>query len=276
MYSLNCRGKLLELTEPAVMGILNLTPDSFYDGGRYPDADAMLRQAEKMLHEGAAILDIGGASTRPGAQEVDENEELARVIPAIEAILQRFPEAILSIDTWRSKVAREALHAGARMVNDISAGAFDAGLFQTVADFQAPYILMHMQGTPATMQQAPHYQDVVTEVLDFFIQKINTLHHCGVYDIVLDPGFGFGKTLAHNFSLLKHLAQFSRVLQLPVLAGISRKSMVCKALGVRPEHALNGSTALHMTALQNGASLLRVHDVKEAMEVVKLWKMLAD
>lgn len=274
MHTLNCRGKLLDLSTPVVMGILNLTPDSFFDGGRYTGLDAALKQSEKMLGEGAVMLDLGGVSTRPGAQEVSEAEELKRVIPVIEAISRHFPGTILSVDTWRSRVAREAWNAGAAILNDVSAGAFDESLFETVAGLNMPYILMHMQGTPAIMQQHPHYEDVVTEVLDFFIEKIRELHAKGVYEIVLDPGFGFGKTVAHNFTLLKHLADFSRVLQLPVLAGISRKSMICKTLGVKPEQALNGTTALHMVALQNGASILRAHDVKEAVEVVKLFKMI--
>lgn len=271
--TLNCRGQLLDLSRPVVMGILNLTPDSFFDGGKYLGETAVLHQADKMLREGAAILDLGGASSRPGAAEVQVQEELQRVIPAIETILKNFPNTILSVDTWRAGVAREALNAGASIVNDISAGKLDGHLLQTVADFGVPYVLMHMQGTPDTMQQQPHYEDVVTEVLDFFIQKIAQLRGLGLKDIVLDPGFGFGKTVEHNFSLLKNLHVFQNVLDLPVLAGVSRKSMICKPLGIKPAEALNGTTALHVVALQQGARILRVHDVREAVEVIQLWEL---
>ncbi|HAD10895.1 MAG TPA: dihydropteroate synthase [Saprospirales bacterium] len=269
-----CNGRLLDLSQPVVMGILNLTPDSFFDGGKYTHIDSIVQQAEQMLREGATILDLGGASSRPGAKEVSEAEELSRVMPAITRIVQDFPQAIISIDTWRSAVAREAVQAGAHIVNDISGGQFDAALFQTVGSLQVPYVLMHMQGTPQTMQQNPHYEDVVTEVLDYFIQKTALLRAAGVKDIVLDPGFGFGKTVAHNYTLLKHLYVFEKVLELPVLAGISRKSMICKPLGISPENALNGTTAVHMVALQQGARILRVHDVREAMEVIRLWQLL--
>ncbi len=271
--TLNCRGQLLDLSRPVVMGILNLTPDSFFDGGKHLGETAVLHQAEKMLREGAAILDLGGASSRPGAAEVQEQEELQRVIPAIETILKNFPNTILSVDTWRAGVAREALNAGASIVNDISAGKLDDDLLQTVADFGVPYVLMHMQGTPGTMQQQPHYEDVVTEVLDFFIQKIVELRGLGLKDIILDPGFGFGKTVEHNFSLLKNLHVFQNVLDLPVLTGISRKSMICKPLAIKPAEALNGTTALHVVALQQGARILRVHDVREAVEVIQLWEL---
>ncbi len=272
--TLNCRSQLLDLSRPVVMGILNATPDSFFDGGRYTDEVSILKQTEKMLAEGAAILDVGGASSRPGAAEVSENEELERVIPVIEAIKNHFSEAIISIDTWRAGVAKATVEAGASMVNDISGGQFDAKMFETVAGLDVPYILMHIQGTPDTMQQNPRYEDVVTEVLDFFVQKIEKLRALGVKDIVLDPGFGFGKTVEHNFQLLKNLHVFGHVTSLPVLAGISRKSMICKVLKVNPEHALNGTTALHIVALQQGAKILRAHDVREAMEVIKLWEML--
>lgn len=274
MTTLNFRGKLLDLERPLVMGILNTTPDSFFDGGRYTDVDAALRQAEKMLEQGAAIIDVGGMSTRPGAAVVDESEELKRVLGPIEAILQRFPEALVSIDTWRSKVAKAAVEAGAGMVNDVSAGRLDPQMYLTVARLRAPYVLMHMQGTPQTMQQNPVYTDVVQEILDFFIAEIAALKTAGVYDIVLDPGFGFGKSVQHNFQLLKQLSVFSTVTGLPVLAGISRKSMICKVLKVNPEKAINGATALHMAALQQGARILRAHDVREAMEVICLWETL--
>lgn len=267
-----CKDRLLDLSRPAIMGILNLTPDSFFDGGRYANTGSMLQQAEKMLLDGAVILDVGGASSRPGAEDVPEAEELNRVIPAIQHILSHFPEAILSVDTWRAKVAREAIGAGAHIVNDISGGRLDTEMFNAAGDLQAPYVLMHMQGTPQTMQQNPQYEDVVTEVLDYFIHQTALLRAAGVKDIILDPGFGFGKNLEHNFELLRNLNVFEKVLELPVLAGLSRKSMICKPLGIKPEQALNGTTALHMVALQQGARILRVHDVREAWEVVRLWQ----
>lgn len=271
---MNCKGKLLDLSAPVTMGILNLSPDSFFDGGRYSDETAVLRQAEKMLEEGASILDVGGASSRPGAATITEAEELKRVAPVISALSKRFPEAILSVDSWRAKVAEAAIEAGASIVNDISGGDLDAQMLETIAKLQAPYILMHMQGKPDTMQQNPQYEDVVLEVLDYFIKKVEKLRSLGIHDIVLDPGFGFGKSVEHNYALLRHLGAFKNVLGLPLLAGISRKSMICKPLGVNPKDALNGTTALHVVALQQGANILRVHDVKEAMEVIKLWKML--
>jgi dihydropteroate synthase len=272
---LNCRGNLLDLRQPQLMGILNVTPDSFYTGSRQQDSDQLLRQAEQMLKAGAAMLDIGGASSRPGAAVVPEAEELERTIPAITAIVRHFPEVLISIDTWRAGVARAALEAGAVLVNDISAGRLDPALHDTVAAGKAPYILMHMQGDPSTMQQAPQYEDVVLDVLDFFIAAVARLREKGIHDIILDPGFGFGKTVEHNFTLLKNLHVFHTVLDLPVLAGISRKSMICKVLGIAPDAALNGTTALHMVALQQGARILRVHDVREAREAIRLWEMLA-
>ncbi|MCY7330629.1 MAG: dihydropteroate synthase [Saprospiraceae bacterium] len=276
------RFRLLDLTRPVVMGILNVTPDSFFDGGRYTTIDDVLHQAEKMLQAGAVLLDIGGASSRPGATEITEDEELKRVLPAIEALTKHFPEALLSIDTWRGQVALSAVEAGAHIINDISAGRLDAAMYPTLKAIHedrqlgpVPYILMHMQGRPATMQQAPVYTDVVTEVLDFFIAEVGRLRALGVTDIILDPGFGFGKTVEQNYQLLRQLSTFSQVLGLPVLAGLSRKSMICKVLKVNPEHALNGTTALHIVALQQGAKILRVHDVREAVEVIRLWEMLA-
>lgn len=267
--TINCRGRLLDLSTPRVMGILNLTPDSFFADSRHKITDELLLSCEKMLTDGADILDIGGVSTRPGAEEVGEEEELARVIPAIEAIAKRFPEAILSIDTYRAKVAIEAVGAGAGLVNDISAGRFDAQMYATVAQLQVPYILMHMQGAPATMQQNPQYNNVVLEVLDYLIAEVAKLRALGVNDIVLDPGFGFGKTVEHNFQLLQGLHALE-ISGLPILAGLSRKSMICRSLNVKPADALNGTTALNTIALLKGAKILRVHDVKEALECVKL------
>ena len=273
MYTLNCNGKLLDLSRPRIMGILNLNPDSFYDGGRYNEIESALNQTEKMLSEGAHIIDLGGASSRPGAEIIPENTERERVIPVLKAVREAFPNALFSIDTWRSAIAAEALDEGASIVNDISGWSLDPTLPDLLGKRKPPYILMHMQGRPDTMQSNPEYTDVVQEVLDFFIEKVEALRARGLYDIVLDPGFGFGKTVEHNFTLLKNLSVFSSVLDLPVLAGISRKSMICKVLGVSPQNALNGTTALHMVALQQGAHILRVHDVKEAVEVVTLWEM---
>lgn len=274
MYSLQLQGRLLDLSEPVVMGILNVTPDSFYSGSRLEGVEAALRQAERMVAEGATLLDVGGMSTRPGAVTVTETAEHARVVPVVSAVAQAFPHIFISVDTWRATVAEAAVAAGASLINDISAGRFDPALYQTVARLRVPYVLMHMQGTPATMQQQPTYADVVQEVLDFFIAEVSELHTCGVYDVVLDPGFGFGKTTAHNFALLQHLAVFQRVLDLPVLAGVSRKSMIWKTLHTTPEHALNGTTALHMAALERGAHILRAHDVRAAVETIQLWKHL--
>ncbi|MCB0579267.1 MAG: dihydropteroate synthase [Phaeodactylibacter sp.] len=271
--TLNCRGFLLSLEQPVVMGILNVTPDSFFDGGKFTREDALLRQVEKMLEEGAGIIDVGGMSSRPGAEAIDVEEELRRVIPAIRAVRKRFPDAILSIDTVRSRVAREAVDAGAAIVNDISAARFDDQMYEETGKLGAPYILMHMQGTPRNMQKQPVYEDVVREVLDFFVAEVDKLRRAGVKDIVLDPGFGFGKTVGHNYQLLKNMHVF-QILDYPLLAGLSRKSMINKVLGVSPAGALNGTTALNMVALQQGARILRVHDVLPAVETVKLWAEL--
>lgn len=271
--TLNCKGRLLSLERPVVMGILNTSPDSFYDGGRYQSLDAALRQTEQMLSEGAAIIDVGGMSSRPGAAQISIQEELRRVLPVIEAIAGRFPEAFISIDTVHAQTAREAVAAGACIVNDISAGRLTEGMYETVAELGVPYILMHMQGRPETMQQQAQYDDVVQEVLDFLIAEVGRLQAAGVKDILLDPGFGFGKTIEHNFQLLQNLHVLG-ILPYPVLAGISRKSMIYRSLGIPPEEALNGTTALHIVALQQGALVLRVHDVAEAVQVVRLWEQL--
>jgi dihydropteroate synthase len=269
-FSLNGAGWQIDLSTPAVMGILNITPDSFYDGGKYTGRDALLRQAEKMLAEGAAILDLGAASSRPGTEEVPEDEELERLIPAVENLLSVFPDAIISVDTYRSKVAKSAVEAGAHIINDISGGTFDDKMFQTVADLNVPYVLMHIKGTPQNMQNNPRYVDVVQEVKYFFKRQLRKLRDAGVTkNIILDPGFGFGKTLENNYELLKDLASFTD-LGCPVLTGISRKSMINKVLHITPDEALNGTTVLNTIALLNGANILRVHDVKEAVEVVRL------
>lgn len=255
------------------MGILNVTPDSFYDGGRHQVLDAALRQASRMCEEGAAIIDVGGMSSRPGASLISAEEELRRVIPVVEAIAAQLPEVFISVDTVQPVVARRAVEAGACMVNDVSAGRWTHGMYDTVAELSVPYVLMHAKGAPDTMQQQAHYEDVVQEVLDFLIEETGKLRALGVKDVIIDPGFGFGKTIAHNFQLLKHLHVF-RILPCPILAGISRKSMIYRTLGISPEEALNGTTALNMAALLQGASILRVHDVKDAAQVIQLWKKL--
>jgi dihydropteroate synthase len=269
--TLQSRGRLLDLSSPLVMGILNATPDSFYDKGRGNDMSSLLHRAEEMLEEGAAILDIGGASTKPGAAIISADEELRRVIPVVEAITKQFPAAWLSIDTYHAEVAREAVQAGVSIVNDVSSGNIDPGMLQTVAALKVPYIAMHMQGTPETMQQDPQYSDVVTEVYDYLRNICDKCSDAGIADIIIDPGFGFGKTTEHNYALLNNLHTL-RMLGRPVLAGLSRKSMICRPLHISPENALNGTTALHIVALQQGANILRVHDVKEAIEVIKLFK----
>ncbi|MGJ7031572.1 dihydropteroate synthase [Niabella hirudinis] len=251
------------------MGILNITEDSFYAASRHRAGDALLRAAEAMLTAGASILDIGGQSTRPGSNLLPAEQEAALVVPAIAALHKRFPEAIISIDTFYSGVVKNAVEAGASMVNDISAGAFDKALFPLVAALKIPYVLMHMQGQPGTMQQHPYYTDVTLEVLDFFIEKTATLKKAGVQDIIIDPGFGFGKTNEHNFTLLKNLKQFT-ILDCPLLLGVSRKGTIYKTLGTTAEEALNGTTVLNTIGLLNGARILRVHDVKEAREAILL------
>ena len=271
--TLNALGRLVVMERPLVMGVLNLTPDSFYDGGKYTAEEAWLHRAGQMIAEGADMLDVGGMSTRPGAEAVSVEEELRRVIPAIERIHDRWPQQLISVDTVRAEVARRAMEAGASIINDVSAGRFDAEMYDLVAESGAPYILMHMQGRPPDMQRDPQYDDVVMDVLDFFIREVNALRRRGVRDIILDPGFGFGKTLDHNYELLNRLHVFG-LLDLPILAGLSRKSMVYRLLGKTPGEALAGTTALHMVALQQGASILRVHDVAEARDVVDCWLKL--
>ncbi len=271
--TLNCKGHLLSLHRPVVMGILNVTPDSFYDGGRHFTHEAALEQAFKMWEEGASILDVGGMSSRPGAAIISLEEEIRRVIPVVQSIAEALPQTIISVDTVQPQLARLAVEAGASMVNDISAGSMFPGMYETVAALEVPYVLMHMKGTPQTMQQEAQYRDVVEEVLDFLLSEVGKLRALGITDILLDPGFGFGKTIAHNFRLLQQL-HVLQVLPFPVLAGISRKSMIYRTLSVGPEDALNGASALHMVALQQGASILRVHDVKEAVQTIALWEQL--
>ena len=267
------KGKLIDLSEPKVMGILNITPDSFYDGGKFTEETKILKQAEKMLKEGATFIDIGGCSTRPGAKDISEEEEKKRVLPAIEAILINFPQIIISVDTFRSSIAKIAVEAGAAMVNDISGGSLDKKMPEVVASLQVPYILMHMQGTPQTMASLANYENLLKEMIDYFHQKINVFQALGVKDIIIDPGFGFAKTIDHNFELLRKL-EYLRILEKPMLVGLSRKSTIWKSLAIKPEEALNGTTSLNTVALLKGASILRVHDVKEAVEVVKLIKLM--
>jgi dihydropteroate synthase len=269
------KGRVLDLSQPVVMGILNATPDSFYNKGQESDVDGLLRIAEKMLKDGATILDIGGASTKPGQELVSPDEELRRVMPVVVAIHCQFPDAWLSADTYNAKVAREAVSAGACIVNDVSGGRFDSEMLPAVADLKVPYIAMHMQGTPQTMQKDPQYSNVVSEVYDYLQAVCAQCDVLGINDVIIDPGFGFGKTVAQNFHLLGSLHTF-KTMGKPILAGLSRKSMICKPLRVNPEHALNGTTALNMVALQQGANILRVHDVKEAVQVIKMFQCLDD
>ncbi len=269
MFTLNCKGRLLVVDKPLVMGIINTTPDSFFSGSRQESVDAVLAKAEIMIQEGATILDVGGQSTRPGSYKLTEEEELKRVIEPIVAINKNFPEIFVSIDTYYSTVATMAVAAGASIVNDISAGSIDTKMISSVAALHVPYVLMHMQGTPQTMQQQPVYENVTREVLDFLIMKVNDLHKSGITDIIVDPGFGFGKSIAHNFELLRNLPVF-KMLNCPLLLGISRKSTIYKTVGTTAEKSLNGTTVLHTIGLLNGASILRVHDVREAVETIKL------
>jgi len=269
MFTLNCKGKLLTIINPIVMGIINTTPDSFYTQSQQATIDAVVAKAIQMLQEGATILDIGGQTTKPGSQEVGVEEELNRVIPAIDQVIKAFPDAIISIDTYHAKVAQHAVEAGASIVNDVSGGMMDVTMLATVAQLNVPYICMHMKGTPQNMQQNPTYENVTKEVLEFFIERIETCRLAGINDVIVDPGFGFGKTIAHNFQLLRELAVF-KMLQKPILLGVSRKSTIYKTLGTTANEALNGTTVLNTIGLQNGANILRVHDVKEAIECVKL------
>jgi dihydropteroate synthase len=269
MFTLNCKGSLLVIDKPLVMAIINTTPDSLYS--RHERIDEVLQQAEQMLDNGAAILDIGGQSTRPGSKKINTDEESRRVISPIEAVHKNFPGAIISVDTYYSKVAAEAIAAGASIVNDISAGSMDDEMVSTVASLQVPYVCMHMQGTPQNMQGNPQYENVTKEILDFFIHKVNALHKAGITDIIIDPGFGFGKNITHNFELLKNLSLFNMT-DCPILLGVSRKSTIYKTLGITIDEALNGTTVLNTIGLMNGANILRVHDVKEAIQTIKLFE----
>lgn len=271
--TINCKGQLIDLTAPKVMGILNVTPDSFFDGGKYKDTSAILNQVETMINDEATFIDIGGYSSRPGADDVSEDEELNRVIPVIELVLKHFPETLISVDTFRSEVAKKSIKAGAALINDISAGKLDDRMLYTIGKLGVPYIMMHMKGNPKTMQQQTEYNDLVKEVITYFAERIAAAHAEKINDIIIDPGFGFAKTLDQNYELLNRL-ELLQILDKPILAGVSRKSMIYKTLNTTSEQALNGTTALHMVALQKGAKILRVHDVKEAMECVTLYNQL--
>ena len=273
MFTLNCKGRLLPIEKPLIMGVINATPDSFYSGSRFTGLDDVIQIAGKMLDQGADILDIGGQSTRPGSNQIPADEEMERVIPAIAAVAKKFPNAFISIDSYYSKIVRAAIEAGASIVNDISAGTIDDKMISTVAALSVPYILMHMKGTPQTMQQNAEYENVTREVLDFFIAKTHELKQAGIVDMIIDPGFGFAKTIEQNFELLKNLSVF-KMLDKPILLGVSRKSTIFKTLGKTADEALNGTTVLNTIGLMNGASILRVHDVKEAKEVVTLFSAM--
>lgn len=265
--TLNCRGRLVVLDRPLVMGILNLTPDSFFDGGKFNSVDAALKHAEQMLNEGADILDLGAYSSRPGAEDISEEEELNRMIPSLEAIVTRFPDALISIDTFRSGVAQKAMEVGAHMINDISGGNLDEQLPVVAAKYKAPYICMHMKGTPQTMQKNLEQRPIMPEVLSFFAHRVPELIKQGVNDVIIDPGFGFGKTFDQNYELVDRLGDFA-IFEKPILVGVSRKSMIKKKYGESPEQTLTGTIEVNRQLLQNGADILRVHDVKEAVEII--------
>ncbi|MGO4912129.1 dihydropteroate synthase [Leeuwenhoekiella sp. W20_SRS_FM14] len=275
MKSINCKGTLIDLSKPKVMGILNVTPDSFFDGGNYSSDSKLLNQTEKMLKEGATFIDVGAYSSRPGATDISVDEEQKRLLPVIESILKHFPATLISIDTFRAEVARKAIDAGAAIINDISAGMLDEQMLTTIADLQVPYIMMHMKGTPQTMAGLAHYDDVLTEVLFYLSERVAAARELGVNDLILDPGFGFAKTSSHNFELLNNAEKFE-ITGLPFLIGISRKGMIYKTLGISAAEALNGTTVLNTIALQKGASILRVHDVREAVQAIKLLEVLSN
>ncbi|CAM1347936.1 dihydropteroate synthase [Tenacibaculum insulae] len=271
--TINCNKNLIDLTTPKVMGILNVTPDSFFDGGKYKNEKDILTQTEKMLNEGATFIDVGAYSSKPGSKFVSENEELQRILPVIELLTSNFPEIIISVDSFRSKVVNEAINAGGAIINDISGGMLDDKMFATVAKLQVPYIMMHMQGTPENMQLNPVYEDVVSEIISFFSAQLFKLRQLKVNDVIIDVGFGFGKTIPHNYELLQKLALFKN-LEVPILTGVSRKSMLYKLLNISANEALNATTVANTIALLNGTNILRVHDVKEAVEAIKIVNQL--
>ena len=267
--TINCAGKLIDLSIPKIMGILNITPDSFYDGGKYNSDKKILDHIEKMVIDGATFIDIGAYSSRPGGVDIDENEELKRIIPAIELVNKKFPEIIISIDTFRSKIAEACLNSGAAIINDISASQLDEKMMETIAKYNVPYIIMHMKGNPQNMMDKTNYDDMLQEMIKYFSKKINQAMSYKINDIIIDPGFGFAKNIKQNYDLLNHL-DLLKILDKPIMVGISRKSMIYKSLDSTPEEALNGTTVLNTVALIKGASILRVHDVKEANECIKL------
>lgn len=269
--TINVRGRFVSLDEPQVMGILNVTPDSFFATSRCRSEEEIRQRVCMMRREGATMVDIGAYSSRPGAEEVSVEEELRRLLPAVGIVREEWPDAIISVDTFRAEVARQAVEAGADIINDISGGEMDKDMFRTVAELHVPYILMHMQGTPQDMQKAPHYDNLMCEVFRSLGERVEELHEMGVADVIVDPGFGFGKTMAQNYEMMARLGEF-RLLGCPILVGISRKSMIYRLLDATPEESLNGTTALNTIALMNGASILRVHDVKEAVEAVKIYR----
>lgn len=271
--TINCKGQLIDLSSPKVMGILNVTPDSFHDGGQYKDESTILNQVETMLTEGATFIDVGGYSSRPGADYVTETEELNRVIPVVQLILNHFPETYISVDTFRSEVAKQSIDAGAALINDISAGQLDEQMINTIGQLGVPYIMMHMRGNPKTMQAQTDYDDLIKDINFYFAERIVEAHAAKINDIIIDPGFGFAKSLEQNYQLLNQL-ELLDIVGKPILAGLSRKSMIYKTLDTTSTNALNGTTALHMIALEKGAKILRVHDVKEAMECVTLFNKL--
>ena len=273
LMTINCKGNLIDLSQPKVMGILNLTPDSFYDGGKYKNTDEVVHQVEKMLNDGATFIDVGAYSSKPNAAFISEEEEISRLLPIVDLLIDKFPDILLSVDTFRSQIAKKTVEAGVAMVNDISAGKLDEKMIETVAKLQVPYIMMHMKGNPQTMQSQANYEDVVKEMIYYFSERISIARSFGLNDIIIDPGFGFAKTLEQNYEVLQKLELFS-MLELPLLARISRKSMIYKTLENSPEEALNGTTVLNTISLQKGAKILRVHDVKEAMECVTLFNKM--
>jgi dihydropteroate synthase len=266
---INCKGKLVDLSQPKVMGILNCTPDSFFDGGSYTNDSKFLQQAEKMLSEGADFIDIGAYSSKPNAEFVSEGEELARMVPAVELLLKNFPDTLISVDTFRAAVAKAAVESGAVIVNDIAAGMLDGKMLETVGQLKVPYIMMHMRGTPQTMVKLTQYDDIVQEMLLYFSERVAAARKHGIDDIIIDPGFGFAKALQQNYEVLNKMELF-QMTELPILAGMSRKSMIYKLLDITPQEALNGTTVLNTIALQKGANILRVHDVKEAVETIRI------
>ncbi|MDX6189656.1 dihydropteroate synthase [Flavobacterium sp. Fl-318] len=271
---MNCKGQLIDLSVPRVMGILNLTPNSFFDGGKYNNEDKIITRATNILTEGADFIDLGGYSSKPNAEFVSEQEEIDRVVPAIELILKHFPDALLSVDTFRAGVAKASIESGAAIINDIAAGELDDKMFDVIAKYNVPYIMMHMRGNPQTMQSMTQYDDILKEMLFYFSEKVQKARSLGINDLILDPGFGFAKTTDQNFEVMQKMELFN-LLELPVLAGVSRKSMIYKTLHITAEEALNGTTILNTIALSKGAKILRVHDVKEAVECVTLFTKMS-